>query len=270
MSQTDGINMLRNSKRRRGARAAQVPPAKHPAVAPRRPEASAPQDASSAAAEPAPVVPPATAPAAPADAATEAPQSVGEGTPTAVTSASVQQVSAPVAADPVPSPAAPVAPAAAAPSRTAQRPLPDLTVDWSDPLMHTIRPTRLSVPASVLAAFKAAAEQPGQPPQTVMAMEAVSTHLARLPELVLARRPAEGPDSSTFYRQRTAPTTVKPEPAQQLYFRPLMGEDQALNRIVDWVTEIIVGDNPVRRPATRSEVVTAALAAQYLPPVKRR
>lgn len=143
----------------------------------------------------------------------------------------------------------------------AERTLPNLTVDWSDPLMHTVRATRLSVPQSVMTAFKAAADRPGRPPQTALVMEAVSLHLARLPELVVARRPPAVTDSSTFFRRPTTPKTNAVTVA--LYIRPNMGEDTALNRIVDWVSEIVSSGHPTRKAATRSEVVTAALAAQY-------
>jgi hypothetical protein len=146
-----------------------------------------------------------------------------------------------------------------------RRPLPDLTIDWSDPVMHVVRATRLSVAGSVFDAFKAAAEQPGQPPQTSLIMAAVSTHLARLPELVLARRPNEHTDFSSFYRRPTAASRNRTDPQVPLYIRPNAGEDQALNRIVAWVNAIITEGHPGRREASRSEIVAAALAAEYVP-----
>ena len=148
-------------------------------------------------------------------------------------------------------------------------PLPDLIIDWSDPVMHVVRATRLSVASSVFDAFKAAAEQPGQPPQTSLIMAAVSTHLARLPELVLARRPEEHTDFSSFYRRPAAPSRNRTDPQVPLYIRPNGGEDQALNRIVDWVNAIITDGHPGRREASRSEIVAAALAAEYLASSKR-
>ncbi|HWS32107.1 MAG TPA: hypothetical protein VN408_05110 [Actinoplanes sp.] len=150
-----------------------------------------------------------------------------------------------------------------------RRPLPDLIIDWSDPVMHVVRATRLSVASSVFDAFKAAAEQPGQPPQTSLIMAAVSTHLARLPELVLARRPEEHTDFSSFYRRPAAPSRNRTDPQVPLYIRPNGGEDQALNRIVDWVNAIITDGHPGRREASRSEIVAAALAAEYLASSKR-
>ena len=144
-------------------------------------------------------------------------------------------------------------------------PLPDLTIDWSDPVMHVVRATRLSVAGSVFDAFKAAAEQPGQPPQTSLIMAAVSAHLARLPELVLERRPDEHTDFSTFYRRPTVTSRTRTDPQVALYIRPNGGEDQALNRIVGWVNAIITEGHPGRREASRSEIVAAALAAEYMP-----
>ena len=146
-----------------------------------------------------------------------------------------------------------------------RRPLPDLTIDWSDPVMHVVRATRLSVAGSVFDAFKAAAEQPGQPPQTSLIMAAVSAHLARLPELVLERRPDEHTDFSTFYRRPTVTSRTRTDPQVALYIRPNGGEDQALNRIVGWVNAIITEGHPGRREASRSEIVAAALAAEYMP-----
>ena len=146
-----------------------------------------------------------------------------------------------------------------------RRPLPDLTIDWSDPVMHVVRATRLSVAGSVFDAFKAAAEQPGQPPQTSLIMAAVSAHLARLPELVLERRPDEHTDFSTFYRRPTVTSRTRTDPQVALYIRPNGGEDQALNRIVGWVNAIITEGHPGRREASRSEIVAAALAAKYMP-----
>ncbi|MEC9324404.1 MAG: hypothetical protein VYB90_11235 [Actinomycetota bacterium] len=151
-----------------------------------------------------------------------------------------------------------------------RRPLPDLTIDWSDPVMHVVRATRLSVAGSVFDAFKAAAEQPGQPPQTSLIMAAVSAHLARLPELVLERRPDEHTDFSTFYRRPTVTSRTRTDPQVALYIRPNGGEDQALNRIVGWVNAIITEGHPGRREASRSEIVAAALAAEYPTAPKRR
>ena len=255
-----GLSKLRAGRQRR---AGQVPPPKHPAAPhttdpqnPANAEATAPAAASS----PAPTVEPAgqerpgQQSASPAAAAT--PPAPPTSAPTEVAPAG-GTISAPTPAP---------APGAASPAQTVvRRPLPDLIIDWSDPVMHVVRATRLSVASSVFDAFKAAAEQPGQPPQTSLIMAAVSTHLARLPELVLARRPEEHTDFSSFYRRPAAPSRNRTDPQVPLYIRPNGGEDQALNRIVDWVNAIITDGHPGRREASRSEIVAAALAAEYLP-----
>ncbi|MBU8841497.1 MULTISPECIES: hypothetical protein [Mycolicibacterium] len=246
-----GLSKLRAGRQRR---AGQVPPPKHPAA----PHTTDPQN--------------------PANAETTAPAAPSSPAPTVEPAGQQRagQESASPAAAPTPPasvpPAAPAAsaPAAASPAQTVvRRPLPDLIIDWSDPVMHVVRATRLSVASSVFDAFKAAAEQPGQPPQTSLIMAAVSTHLARLPELVLARRPEEHTDFSSFYRRPAAPSRNRTDPQVPLYIRPNGGEDQALNRIVDWVNAIITDGHPGRREASRSEIVAAALAAEYLASSKR-
>ena len=246
-----GLSKLRAGRQRR---AGQVPPPKHPAA----PHTTDPQN--------------------PANAETTAPATANSPAPTVEPAGQQRagQESASPAAAPTPPasvpPAAPAAsaPAAASPAQTVvRRPLPDLIIDWSDPVMHVVRATRLSVASSVFDAFKAAAEQPGQPPQTSLIMAAVSTHLARLPELVLARRPEEHTDFSSFYRRPAAPSRNRTDPQVPLYIRPNGGEDQALNRIVDWVNAIITDGHPGRREASRSEIVAAALAAEYLASSKR-
>lgn len=142
-----------------------------------------------------------------------------------------------------------------------RRPVPDLTINWSDPLMHVATPTRVSVAGSVAARFKAAAEQPNSPPHTQLIMEAVSDHLDRLPELVLARRPEEQQSSPGFFLRRAA--VASSEPWVPIYMRPNTGEVEALRRLVDWVTEVITKDHPGRKKSSRSELVTAALDATY-------
>ena len=66
-----------------------------------------------------------------------------------------------------------------------------------------------------------------------------------------------------------APSRNRTDPQVPLYIRPNGGEDQALNRIVDWVNAIITDGHPGRREASRSEIVAAALAAEYLASSKR-
>ncbi|MCG7597719.1 MAG: hypothetical protein AB7E41_06035 [Mycolicibacterium sp.] len=261
-----GLSKLRAGRQRR---AGQVPPPKHPAAPhttdpqnPANAETTAPATANS----PAPTVEPAGQQRAGQESASPAAAATPPAPPTSAPTEVAPAGGTTSAPQPTPTPA----PAAASPAQTVvRRPLPDLIIDWSDPVMHVVRATRLSVASSVFDAFKAAAEQPGQPPQTSLIMAAVSTHLARLPELVLARRPEEHTDFSSFYRRPAAPSRNRTDPQVPLYIRPNGGEDQALNRIVDWVNAIITDGHPGRREASRSEIVAAALAAEYLASSKR-
>ncbi len=181
---------------------------------------------------------------------------------TADTAAVVAPAPPPPAADP-PKPARPAVKAPAPQQQQAAAPgaLPDLSIDWSDPQMHLQASTRLSVPNSVAARFKAVADQPGTAPQTQLIMEAVSRHLAQLPTLVLERRPAEQQRFDGFFLPREA--VQKAEPWAAIYLRPNAGELAALSRIVEWVSATITADHPWRKPTNRSELVTAALAATY-------
>ncbi|MEB3033324.1 hypothetical protein [[Mycobacterium] nativiensis] len=184
----------------------------------------------------------------------ESPQT---GTPRAQAPAAAVPVAAGPSASPAPDAVAPVEI-----SPPADKPLPDLTIDWADPLMHVASPTRVSVANSVAARFKSAAEQPGSAPQTELIMEAVSQHLPALPDLVLKRRPEEAAPASAGFFVRRAPVQ-KAEPWQPVYMRPIAGEIEALRRIVDWVNEVILDGHPGRQKTSRSEVVTAALDASY-------
>lgn len=232
---SDGIASLRNRKAERAGR--QAPPPRHP-----KPAA------------------PVSADAGPADdrlpsASTAAP-ALAEEPAVTVSAASPPAVAAP-------------APVVTEPEVTfdvdhsaSRRDLPALEIDWTDPLMHVASPTRVSVANSVAARFKAVADQPGSAPQTELIMEAVSSHLADLPELVLARRPEENATQPPGFFVRRAPVQ-KAEPVVPVYMRPIAGEVEALRRIVDWVNSIILAGHPGRPKSTRSEIVTAALDASY-------
>lgn len=215
-------------------------------------------------------------PASPGGTAPAAPESDVGAAAAAESEAAVLAPAAPVE----PKGAAPqqAAAAAAAPVRAARPPAartrsidpaselrtpPDLTIDWTDPLMHVVRPNRILMAVSVEARFKAAAAAPGAPTNTELVMAALSEHLAELPDLVLARRPEEQTAAGGFYVRR-APVS-RTEPATPLNLRPNAGEWDALARIVAWVSEVITAGHPGRRPATRSEVITAALDAKYPP-----
>lgn len=233
---TDGIAALRGKKATRATRHA--PPPRHPmtpGVVAEFDNRGGPE-----------VGPAAPEPSAPALPETHAPRPAAEPAPTA----SSEQF-----------PAAPAANSARAETAPTVA-LPDLSIDWSDPLMHVASPTRVSVANSVVARFKAVADQPGVPPQTELIMEAVSRYLAQLPELVLRRRPEEsGADPAGFFVRR-APAQ-KAEPWLPVYMRPMAGEVEALRRIVEWVNGVILDGHPGRQKSSRSEVVTAALDAAY-------
>lgn len=241
-----GLDQIRKNKQQRTQR--QVPPPLHPVPAAVKSSATSPATGDK----------PKSAPAAAVEAPSSRPEVARAPEPMSVPEAAVQAPQEPSAAAMV----------ATADQPSTQRPLPDLTIDWSDPVMHVVRSTRLSVASSVAEAFKAAAEQPGQPPQTSLIMAAVGNHLSRLPELVVARRPEQNTDPSLFYRRPTVPT--KTDLQVPLYIRPNGGEDLALNRIVDWVNAVITEGRPGQREASRSEIVAAALAAEYLRASKRR
>jgi hypothetical protein len=136
--------------------------------------------------------------------------------------------------------------------------LPDLSIDWSDPLMHVVKPTRVAIDVSVETRFKAEAAVLSK---TELVMAALTTHLADLPALVLARRPDEQGTSEGFFVRR-APAS-RSELGVPVYLRPKVGEWEALGRIEQWVTGVITAGHPGRRKATKSEIITAALATEY-------
>lgn len=145
----------------------------------------------------------------------------------------------------------------------ADRELPDLELDWTDPLKHIERNTRLSVPNSVVLRFKAVADLPGSAQYTEIMLQAVFDKLAELPELIVARRPKEQQSAGSFpFRRRSAPTpTANADPKTALYMRPNNGEVELLGRIVNWANMHIKEGHPGRKDTDRSELITAALAA---------
>jgi hypothetical protein len=143
----------------------------------------------------------------------------------------------------------------------AKRALPDLTIDWTDPLMHVVKPNRVAVDVSVEARFRVAANSPSGPSNTEIVMSALTKHLVALPELVLARRPEEQGAAEGFFVRR-APLS-RPEQAVSVHVRPKVGEWEALGRIEEWVTGVITAGHPGRRKASKSEIITAALAVEY-------
>ncbi|MDM2402500.1 hypothetical protein PP613_26125 [Mycobacteroides abscessus] len=143
------------------------------------------------------------------------------------------------------------------------RELPDLELDWTDPLNHIERNTRLSVPNSVVLRFKAEADRPGSPQYTEIMLQAVYDKLAELPELIVARRPKEQQAAGSFpFRRRSAPTpAASTDPKTALYMRPNNGEVELLGRIVKWANLHIKDGHPGRKDTDRSELITAALDA---------
>ncbi|SIC06280.1 Uncharacterised protein [Mycobacteroides abscessus subsp. abscessus] len=155
-------------------------------------------------------------------------------------------------------------------SNDAARELPDLDLDWTDPLNHIERNTRLSVPNSVVLRFKAVADLPGSPQYTEIMLQAVYDKLAELPELIVARRPKEQQSAGSFpFRRRSAPAAAaNTDPKTALYMRPNNGEVELLARIVKWADMHIKDGHPGRKDTDRSELITAALDAT-LPPLSR-
>ena len=143
------------------------------------------------------------------------------------------------------------------------RELPDLELDWTDPLNHIERNTRLSVPNSVVLRFKAVADMPGSAQYTEIMLEAVYNKLAELPELIVDRRPREQQVAGSFpFRRRSAPTpAANTDPKTALYMRPNNGEVELLGRIVKWANQHIKAGHPGRKDTDRSELITAALDA---------
>lgn len=142
--------------------------------------------------------------------------------------------------------------------------LPDLSIDWTDPMMHIVKPNRVAVDVSVETRFKAAGTAGSSAPgNTERVMVALTKHLAELPDLVLARRPEEQGTAEGFFVRR-APTS-RTEPGVPVHLRPKVGEWEVLGRIEQWVTDLITAGHPGRRKATKSEIVTAALAVEYPP-----
>ncbi len=240
---SDGIAAIRNKKANRASR--QAPPPRHPMTPGVVSQFGAGRGEQASPAEPA---------EAPAD-----PESVTDQVSEEPASTAAPAQSVPPA---TPAKTGSARPAPRTGSAAANRTLPDLEIDWSDPLMHVASPTRVSVANSVAARFKAVADQAAAAPQTELIMEAISRHLAELPELVLRRRPEESGTAPAGFYVKRAPIQ-KAEPWQPVYMRPIAGELEALRRIVEWVNEIILTGHPGRQKTSRSEIVTAALDASY-------
>jgi hypothetical protein len=168
-------------------------------------------------------------------------------------------------------PAAP-APAASAPSadktstgRARATGMPDLSVDLDDPAALAVSPTVLSVPAPLMARFERARRNSTS--NTELVLDALRAHLADLPRLVAdARRPA-AVDAGEPFPWRASAQRGKAAKVRrvQLPIRPLAGELQVMDTLVEWVQQQIgAGPRSLGGRITRSEVVVAALDA-HLP-----
>jgi len=136
-------------------------------------------------------------------------------------------------------------------------------VDFSDPTAMIVHPTVLSIPSSVLQRFAAARR--GAPSHTELVLDALRSHAGRLPDLVLARRPAaRAGDLFPFSEGKGNPEGDTPGP---LRIRPTRGNLKIMDELTEWVQAELQRSRPGGRRVSRSEVVAAALDA-YLP-VKR-
>lgn len=110
---------------------------------------------------------------------------------------------------------------------------------------------------------------------TSVVLDALRAHAAELPQLVsAARRPASTKGQQDLFPWRSSTRGTRGAAARvrrvQLPIRPLVGELQVIDSLVDWVQqEIGASPRSLGGRATRSEVVVAALNA-YLPPERRR
>lgn len=156
-------------------------------------------------------------------------------------------------------------PAVEVPTVTVGEGLPVLEVDLSDPASLRAAPTTLNVPASVVERFEAVRSV--RTTHAALMLHAVRTEAERLPELVLARRP-ELLVGDPFPLRPVPGEEHATERAGTLRVRPIRAEVEVLDRLTAWVDAQVQRRRPGGRKVSRSEVVTAALAA-YLPPLKK-
>lgn len=149
-----------------------------------------------------------------------------------------------------------------APATTA---LPRLDIDLTDPAVHVVSGTVLSVPASIMERFELA--RVTAPSHTAIVLDALRAHAEQLPTLILNRRPAGDPKD--LFPGRPTPGAGKAQMFMQLRIRPTNGELRVMKLLADWSSQLIAQQRPGARATNRSEMVSAALDA-YLPEIKRK
>ncbi len=131
----------------------------------------------------------------------------------------------------------------------------------------------LSVPEPLMRRFERARRSAES--NTAVVLDALRAHANELPKLVTqARRPAAKTGQQDLFPWRTSSRPARGATVRvrrvQLPIRPLAGELQVIDSLVEWVQqEIGAAPRSLGGRTTRSEVVTAALDA-YLPQERRR
>lgn len=178
----------------------------------------------------------------------------------------------PTAPDPAGAATPPPAAVAADPVSVPPAGPPDLSLDMDDSTALTVSPTVLSVPEPLMRRFERARR--GADTNTEVVLDALRAHLTELPKLVAqARRPStsSGEGEPFPWRASTRPARRAAGKVHrvQLPIRPLAGELQVIDRLVEWVQqEIGAASRSLGGKTNRSEVVGAALDA-YLPAERR-
>jgi hypothetical protein len=148
-----------------------------------------------------------------------------------------------------------------------------MAVDQDDPAALVITPTVLSVPEPLMRRFERTRRSFDS--NTAVVLEALRAHANELPQLVArTRRPARATGQQDLFPWRTPTRPIRGATARvrrvQLPIRPLAGELQVIDSLVEWVQqEIGAASRSLGGRVTRSEVAVAALEA-YLPPERRR
>jgi hypothetical protein len=164
-------------------------------------------------------------------------------------------------------------PAAATKNGGANSEPPAMAIDQNDPAALVVSPTVLSVPEPLMRRFERARRLAES--NTAVVLDALRAHARELPQLVSqVRRPASAAGERDLFPWRSSTRPARGAATKvrrvQLPIRPLAGELQVIDSLVDWVQqEIGAAPRSLGGRATRSEVVAAALNA-YLPQERRR